>query len=505
MPPDDLTPADAIGLPALSAQVRRDLERLAYPAKPWVDAPPPATLARLGLAPGQEVLDCAIVGGGQFGLTIAHGLQRECVQRVRVFDRNPRGQEGPWSTFARMKMLRTPKDPTGHDLGNASLTFRAWYEAQHGADGWQRLFRISRPDWQAYLGWYRDVTGVDVRNEVAVTAVEPWPSAAHAVLFRLTLQDAAGKDATAYARTVVFASGAEGSGGHAVPDVVSRGLPPALVAHTSDWPVDFSRFAGQRIGLLGGGAAAFDTAIAALEAGAREAVLCFRRPALPLANPRRWMEFCGFLAHYPELPDAQRWAYMHTLFRIGQPPPVPTFERAVSLPGFTLRPGTPWLATREEHGQAVVTTPQGEERFDFVFVATGAFVDLAARPEFAGLLPHVALWGERFTPSPALAEPRLAAFPYLGRFGQFTEKVPGTAPWVERLFTITRAATLSLGPSAASNSNIKYTAPRLISGVTRALFLSAADEHFVRFQQANHDELAADAVARVGGLAEVTR
>ncbi|MBP6893238.1 MAG: NAD(P)/FAD-dependent oxidoreductase [Pseudacidovorax sp.] len=490
-------PSDS--LEALSARVQRDLSYLAYPAKPWVLDFDAARLRAMGVDVAPEaVLHCAIVGGGQFGLTIAHGLRRECVDRVRVFERNPRGLEGPWMTFGRMKMLRTPKDPTGHDLGNASLTFRAWYEAQHGADGWEQLFRISRPDWQAYLGWYREVTGIDMVNEVEVTAVEPWPSATDCQLFRLTVR---GRDRvdTVWARTVVFSGGAEASGGHVVPDFISEHLPNNLYAHTSDWPIDFRRFEGQRVGLLGSGAAAFDAAIAALEAGAREAVLCFRRPALPRTNPRRWMEFAGFLAHYPELSDDQRWAYMQELYRIGQPPPVPTFDRAVSLPGFVMKASTPWLAVREDAGQVLVDTPQGQERFDFVFAATGAFVDLAQRPEFAGLLPYAALWADRHVPTAAKAEPRLGRFPYLGRFGEFTEKTPGCAPWLDHLFTTTRGATLSLGPSAASNSNIKYTAPRVISGVTRALFLDDAPEHGRRFATANHDELAPDKLQAMMG------
>ncbi|MDX3904840.1 MAG: NAD(P)/FAD-dependent oxidoreductase [Pigmentiphaga sp.] len=485
------------GLAALESRVRRDLEYLAYPDQPWVLELDERKLAEIapGVAP-QDVLHCAIIGGGQFGLTIAHGLRRERVDRVRVFDRNPRGREGPWTTFARMKMLRTPKHLTGHDLGNASLTFRAWYEALHGADGWQRLFRISREDWQGYLAWYRQVTGVDMVNDVEVVDVQPWPDAQSCSLFRLTLATPEGKR-LAWARTVVFASGAEGSGGHSVPDFIESALPPDLYAHTSEWPIDFTRFAGKRIGVLGSGAAAFDTAIAALEAGAREAVLCFRRDRLPLSNPRRWMEFAGFLAHYPELPDAQRWMYLQRLYDIGQPPPQPTFDRAVALPGFEMRPATPWLAVREEQGQVVASTPRGEERFDFVFAATGAFVDLSARPEFAGLLPYIALWSDRYQPPPELAEPRLDRFPYLGRYGQFTEKTPGSAPWLDSLFTITRAATLSMGPSAASNSNIKYTAPRIIAGVTRALFLADAGRHAERFETHDHGELPECAAAAV--------
>jgi cation diffusion facilitator CzcD-associated flavoprotein CzcO len=230
------------GLSLLNASVQRDLDYLAYPDKPWVldlDADRLAAIAP-GVAP-TDVLHCAIVGGGQFGLTLAHGLQRECVNRVRVFDRNPQGREGPWMTFARMSMLRTPKRHTGHELGNASLTFQAWYEAQHGAEGWDKLFRISRPDWQAYLGWYREVTGVDMVNDCEVTAVEPWPSADDCVLFRLTMRTPQGEQ-RAWARTVVFSSGAEGSGGHQVPGFIADMLPKHLYAHTSEWPIDFSAF-----------------------------------------------------------------------------------------------------------------------------------------------------------------------------------------------------------------------------------------------------------------------
>ena len=477
-------------LDTLRSRLRSDFEFLAYPDKPWVLDLEADELAKIapGVAP-HEVLHCAIAGGGQFGLTIAHGLRMERVSRVRIYDRNPRGQEGPWMTYARMKMLRTPKHPTGHDLGNANLTFRAWYEAQHGADGWEKLFRISRPDWQAYLNWYRDVTDAQVQNGFEVTAVEPWPDASRCRLFRLTLRSEQAEE-FAWARTVVFAGGAEGSGGHFMPEFIREGLPRHLYAHTSEWPIDMSRHRGQRVGVLGSGAAAFDTSIAALEAGAREAVLCMRRPALPQTNPRRWMEFAGFLAHYPELPDAERWRYMHSLYSIGQPPPQPTFDRAMALPGFSMRPSTPWLHVREQDAGVVVTTPQGEERFDFVFVATGAGVDLAQRPEFAGVLPHIALWGERYQAPPVYAEPRLERFPYLGRYAQFTEKVPGTAPWLNGVFTITRGATLSMGPSSASNSNIKYTAPRIIAGVTRWLFLGDAARHAERFANHDHRELA---------------
>ncbi|MDB5804648.1 MAG: oxidoreductase [Betaproteobacteria bacterium] len=477
------SPADAEGLPALEARIRQDLLCLDYPAKSWVEP----------LAADVEgtVLDCALIGGGQFGVALAFGLKREHVPNVMVYDRGPEGFEGPWMSFARMDMLRTPKELTGPDLGVGSLTFRAWYEAQHGRAGWDKLTRIPRPVWMGFLRWYRKLLELPVQNDTEVIAVEPLSPK----LFKLTMLHQ-GKRQTVHARTVVFCSGAEGSGARIVPAFIREALPAHLYAHTND-PIDFDRLKGKVIGLLGAGASAFDNAATALEQGAAEAHLCFRREQMPTQNPRRWMEFSGFLAHYPELSDAERWAYMHRLYDISQPPPEPTFRRATSLAGFHLHPSTPWqkVGARAD-GRVDVQTPQGVMKFDFIIAATGISVDLRVRPEFAGLLPGMALWGDRYSPPAELADDRLAGFPYLGRYCDLQEKTPGAAPWAQRVFTITRGATLSMGPSAASNSNMKYTAPRIVAGVTRQLFLDARQSYYERFAGTRHDELDRGEVAK---------
>jgi hypothetical protein len=48
---------------------------------------------------------------------------------------------------------------------------------------------------------------------------------------------------------------------------------------------------------------------------------------------------------------------------------------------------------------------------------------------------------------------------------------------------------VSLGPHSASNSNIRYTAPRIISGITRQLFLDDADRMYDEFIARDHHEL----------------
>lgn len=464
------------GLTALEARIRQDLLCLDYPAKTWVE---PITADVDG-----PVLDCALIGGGQFGAALAFGLKREHVGNIMVYDRGPQGFEGPWMSFARMDMLRTPKDLTGPDLGVGSLTFRAWYEAQHGREGWDKLNRIPRPVWMDFLRWYRRVLELPVQNDTEVVAVEPVSDK----LFKLTMNHA-GKTQTVHARTVVFCSGAEGSGARVVPGFIRDVLPAHLYAHTND-AIDFGRLKGKRVGILGAGASSFDNAATALEQGAAEAHVCFRREQMPTQNPRRWMEFSGFLAHYPELSDAERWAYMHRLYDISQPPPEPTFRRATALPGFHLHPGTPWnKVNATADGQVEVQTPKGTMHFDFVIAGTGIAVDLSLRPEFAGMLPAMALWRDRYEPPANLRDDRLGGFPYLGRYCDVQEKTPGAAPWAQRVFTITRGATLSMGPSAASNSNMKYTAPRIIAGVTRQLFLDARQSYYERFAGTRHDEL----------------
>ena len=119
----------------LSDRVRRELTYLSYPSREW-------TVPRY--RDGARVLDVLIVGGGQGGLATAFGLKLERITNVRIVDRSPRGLEGPWRRFARMRVLRTSKEVTGIDLGIPSLTPRAWYEARFGRQAWERIQRLPR-------------------------------------------------------------------------------------------------------------------------------------------------------------------------------------------------------------------------------------------------------------------------------------------------------------------------------------------------------------------------
>src|SRR5262245_9092793 len=122
------------GLAAHDRAVARDLELLNLPPGNW-----PATV----IAPdGRPALDVAIVGSGMLGIAAAAALTFKGVRNIALFDRTQAKREGPWVTYARMETLRSPKHLTGPARGVPSLTFRAWYEAWHGRDTWDALYKI---------------------------------------------------------------------------------------------------------------------------------------------------------------------------------------------------------------------------------------------------------------------------------------------------------------------------------------------------------------------------
>ncbi|HEY4185273.1 MAG TPA: NAD(P)/FAD-dependent oxidoreductase [Polyangia bacterium] len=455
------------GLDCLATQVARDLDLVDYPRRDW--------LPKRQTTTGAPILDVLIVGAGQGGLATAFGLMRERVTNLLVVDQNPLDRAGPWLNFARMRTLRTPKHVTGPDLGIPSLTPRSWYEAQHGLGSWDTLGLIPKESWAAYLAWYRQTLGIPVRPDTQVGALR-WDAvnAAWSV--------PCGAD-TLHARRVVLATGIEGSGQWEIPAMIRDALPPHLYAHTRA-DIDFAALAGKRVAVLGAGASAFDNAATALERGAASVHLCFRRKALVNVNAYRWAEFVGFLKHFGDLADADKWRFIVQLMRMGQLPPADTFARARQHPGFHLHPGCAWTSL-EAHGDAVTIHTLGGERHevDFVIVGTGFVTNLALRPELTELEPHLARWADRYRPPEGESNADLLRHPYLGPSFEFTERVPGAAPYVGNLFNYTFGGLLSLGFGGASISGMKYSQQRLVAGVTGSLFVEDREAHL----QSLHD------------------
>lgn len=465
-------------LVALEARVREELALTAYPAPEWVRPHPAAAAAATG---GTEVVDVLVVGAGQAGLTLAFALKRRGVTDVLLLDSAEEGAEGPWTTFAAMHTLRTPKRLTGPDQGLPSLTPEAWYRAAYGDEAWDELVHIPKERWQGYLSWFRRMTAPRVRNGVSVTCVGP--TEGHRDL--LAVEHTGG---TVLARRVVLATGMDGNGEWTVPTVVRDALPADRYVHTGA-PVDFSRYAGRRVGVLGGGASGFDYGGSALEHGAASVDLFFRRTEVPRVNPFRWMEFFAFGAHFPDLPDEDKWRFTAQFNRTNQPPPQQTWYRCTRHDAFSWHTAAGWDAVRLDGDEVVVTTGAGEFRFDDVIAATGPSVDLAARPELVLLEPYVARWGDRFTAPTGWEDPSLVGYPYLGSGFELTERTPGAAPWIGRVHDFTYGARLSMGLNGNMNSGLGAGGRRLADAISRSLFLEDRSAFFDDYRDFDVPEL----------------
>jgi cation diffusion facilitator CzcD-associated flavoprotein CzcO len=445
-----------MGVTQLSKRVRHELTYLGYPPRAW-------TVPRS--RDGIPVLDVLIVGGGQSGLGTAFGLKLERITNVRIIDRCPRGLEGPWRRFARMREIRTPKEVTGIDFGIPSLTARAWYEAKFGHKAWQRIDRIPQDIWRSYLDWYRDVLDLAVENEVELTSIEP---DGDLLLAHLRHSD---RIERVHARKIVLATGFDGSGRWRAPPSLVANLPAERYARTAD-DIDFRRLAGKRVGVLGAGASAFDNAAVALEAGASRVDLCFRRADIPRVNPLIWMNFAGLLGHFAELTDLERWRFMRRILEeLPVPPTQDTFWRCRSFENFAWHANCDWKSVRDEAGVAKVETEAGTFSFDFIIFGTGVETNLSMRPELAPIVRDIALWRDRFTPPPGEDSDLLANHPYLGTAFEFAEREPGTAPYLGRLHNFTFGAMASLGLTGAAIPGTKYGVRRLVDGLARDLFL----------------------------------
>ena len=462
-------------LQALAAKVHQDFALLAYPGVNWVTP--------LRHRSGQHVYDVLVVGAGQSGMATALHLRRDGVANVLLVDRMPAGSEGPWESFARMAVLRTPKYLVGTELGLPNLSARRWFETRYGKPAWQQIERFPRQDWMGYLRWYRTVAGLDIRNETAVEDVEP-----DGKMFAVRIAGAAGETGTVLARRLVLATGYDGFGAWKALPHIAEALPADRYAH-SNAPIDLTRLAGKRIGILGHGASAFDAAVAALRHGAVSVDLCFRRPELPVVNPHRIIEFAGFLKHYPELDDRIRWNVARHFDLFDQPPGRHSFELACARPNFRMHAASPWdeVAWRDE--SIHVRTPKRSFVFDFVISATGAIFDLSLRPEVRPFVKHLARWKDRFKPRAEEDHAALGLFPYLGKCYELEETDSGTAPWLRSVYAYNFSAMVSMGPHSTSVSGHKYSIPRLVGGITRSLFLEQADEVVPRLRAYDEPEI----------------
>jgi cation diffusion facilitator CzcD-associated flavoprotein CzcO len=462
------------GLATLEQRLAQDMAWLELPATPWV---PTITIN------AREALDVAIIGGGMAGLAASVALTNLGI-RTQIFDEAPTGFEGPWATTARMETLRSPKQLTGPALGLPALTFHAWFEAQFGAAAWEALDKIPRLQWMDYLRWYRRVMNISVHNKHRVQNIVPQGD--HVELKVL------GPDglATVYARRVVLATGRAGLGGAYVPPFMQN-VPRQRWAHSSD-VMDYGQLRGLRVGVVGAGASAMDSAATALEHGAASVDLLIRRPDLPRVNKGKGAGSPGFTHGYLHLPDEWKWRIRHYINQQQVPPPHGSTLRVSRHANARFNLGCPIQSVHARNQHIDVQTPKGTFELDFLIVSTGFIVDWHARPEYATIAPHIRLWGDRYTPSEGSGDRELLNSPDLGPSFEFQPKEGAPLPGLSRVHCFCYPAALTHGTVSGDIPAISDGALRLAKGIASLLYRENIEQHYATLQAFSEPELFGD-------------
>lgn len=410
-----------------------------------------------------------IVGAGQAGLVLARGLRRRGIADIVVLDAAPADSAGPWTSYARMHTLRTPKDIAWPTWGTPAVSPRAWFEAVYGVAAWEALEYFPTTAWQGFLRWYRQVSDITVVSDTRVRSLTPTTPDGPLDLF---LEGPDGQWILP-AHHVVLATGIEGAGGRYLPPLLAD-LPTDRVHHTHD-DIDFDALAGLRIGILGAGTGAFDNAATALEHGAACVDVHMRRPAMPQVSPYRWMEFAGLIENYGSFTDAQKWAFNVHLSAVDQPATQNALWRAHAFDDFRFLTSSPWQSVEWTGTDIAVTTPHGIHHYDVVLAATGIAADLSRRPELAAVAADALRWSDRLTPEAAAQNPGLASFPYLDDdFGLVSRDGERDAV-LSRIHMFNHGARISQGMLSHQIPGLVGGATKLAAALSRRLFVRDSD------------------------------
>lgn len=427
-------------LEELNLQVKNDLRLTNYP---------PCQILRDSRWEG--ILDVAIIGAGMAGQTAAFALKREGIDQICLFDQASLGEEGPWLTYARMKTLISAKTQMGPAYWVPSLTYEAYHRARFGSDSWEKLFKVETHCWGEYLLWIRKVLDLPVKNGWKAVSLEP-----QADCFRICFEN--GQEVLA--RKVIFAMGREGVGGHRVPDFLNQ-LPSTCWSFANQ-PLSCEKLKEKRVGVIGGGASAFDAATVLANTGSKEVVLFCRRDELNRPNKQRELYLVPFYRDFYEMDEDLHWDFLTYIFDTGLILPTRETIEGYQQTAGRLELGTLVLSAKWD-GEVILETNRGTYHLDHLVNATGYCLDLHDSPLIAPFAHSILTWGDRKKEG----DPRLTPFPYLGPHYEFQ----GSKSFLKDLYCFNYAAFMSHGTASHDMPGISFGAQRMARGIAADLFL----------------------------------
>jgi hypothetical protein len=435
---------------------------------------------------GAKVHDVLIVGAGQNGLALAYNLKLRGIRRITVVDAQGQDRPGPWSNFARMRSLRSPKSVPGPECFNPLLTFKAWYCAKHSRADYDRFDTIPLDAWCQYLEWYRTVLGITTLSETLVTDIG-WDAGESCL--RVDTQSG-GARVTRHARKVCLATGMDGAGRWAPPGALAGKLPRA--AYFGAWePIAREDLCGKDIAVIGAGASGFDNASIAVDSHSKS-VTVFARRAFPERDIYHDL-WCGrddgavfadeaasapadlldaLVAHYAGIPDQARAKIITNLFRHGRTPSNTKYlEEVRELEAMKVLEDHPVddIDFSEADGRVLISSRGRLYDFDRVIFATGVQAGLEHRPELSSLNPKVLTWGDCVdVESPPMYD--LSRYPKLSPSYQLQPAGPG-AEELRHIYCLADALHVTVGLQS-----IGYMARTVAEHIGTSLYADQAAE-----------------------------
>lgn len=114
-----------------------------------------------------------------------------------------------------------------------------------------------------------------------------------------------------------------------------------------------------------------------------------------------------------------------------------------------------------------------------MLVAIGWEPNLAIRPELAKFHDQIALWSDCYQPPENHKNAYLLKMPYLGKNFEFTEKMPGKAPYLRSIYCVNGGSMLSFGLNIGVGlSGMKNSIGKLVHGISYQIFIEDADYYY---------------------------